>query len=87
MNPVTCVLYETSHCHLCEQAQQVLLPFVQRSACTVELVDIAEGDELLEQYGTRIPVLSHPASGHELNWPFDEPAVQRFLRQCLDSSS
>lgn len=82
MTQLQCVLYETSHCHLCEQAQQVLLPFVQRDICSVELVDIAEDDAVLARYATRIPVLYHPASQRELGWPFDEAAVQRFLLAC-----
>lgn len=74
------VLYETSHCHLCEQAEVVLTPFVAAGGCQVELLDIAEDEHLLARYGTSIPVLLHPATGRELCWPFDGKQVAAFLQ-------
>lgn len=81
---LTLTLYETSHCHLCEEAQALLLPWVESGVCQVELIDIAEDAELLDRFGTRIPVLYHPASGQDLNWPFDLAAVTSFV-QSLES--
>lgn len=67
-------LYGTSACHLCELAAALLvaadLPFDE--------VDISESDELFERYGLTIPVVRR-ADGAELNWPFDEEALVRFL--------
>ncbi len=77
---LTLTLYETSHCHLCEEAQALLLPLVEAGVCQVELVDIVDDADLLEQYGTRIPVLHHPWSDQEIGWPFDLPAVTSFLQ-------
>ncbi len=68
-------LYGTEFCHLCEQAQAVLLAI----GVSAEHIDITEDDGLLERYGTRIPVLWREDSGAELGWPFDAPAVQRFI--------
>ena len=68
------VLYGTEHCHLCEQAESLLhaldIPFRQ--------IDIAEVEELLERYGTLIPVLCD-AHQRELRWPFQADDVRRFL--------
>lgn len=70
------VLYGTSCCHLCEQAEAVL----HELGMAAEHIDIAEDDELLEKYGTRIPVLRRTDSGAELGWPFDAAMAAEFLR-------
>ncbi|WP_304996880.1 glutaredoxin family protein [Salinispirillum sp. LH 10-3-1] len=76
------VLYETSHCHLCEQAEQVLIPFVNSAECQIELVDIVSDDTLMQAHGTEIPVLKDHHSGRLLKWPFDECDVRSFLSAC-----
>lgn len=72
------VLYGTSGCHLCDLAEQELLIWVAQG-WQVELVDIAEDDQLLDRFSLMIPVLQHSASGRLLNWPFDSVALQTFL--------
>ena len=69
------VLYGTSCCHLCEQAEGAL----EQAGVTATHIDIAEDDELIERYGTRIPVLRRADDGTELGWPFDAEAVVRFV--------
>lgn len=76
------VLYETSHCHLCEQAEQLLLPLVMEAVCQIELIDIASDDALIAAYGTQIPVLKDNATGQQLKWPFDTEGVRAFLSSC-----
>ncbi len=73
------VLYSTSACHLCEQAE-ALLHARERAGAAVayRVVDIAESDELFERYGTRIPVLQR-ADGCELDWPFDSETLAGFI--------
>jgi len=46
----------------------------------VELVDIAENEDWVEDYGLRIPVLRRLDTGAELDWPFDAEQVVAFLR-------
>lgn len=70
------VLYGTSCCHLCEQAEAIL----HEAGIDAEHIDIAEDDELLERYGIRIPVLYRADRGAELGWPFDAAAVADFLK-------
>lgn len=68
-------LYGTTCCHLCEQAETVL----REGGYVVRQVDIAEDDELFEEYGLRIPVLQRADTSAELGWPFDAEVVGRFL--------
>ena len=69
------LLYTTSSCHLCEQAEALL----QSAGASVEMVEIADSEELLERYGVRIPVLRHRETGEEPDWPFDAAAILRLL--------
>ncbi|MDO9012399.1 MAG: glutaredoxin family protein [Gallionella sp.] len=66
-------LYGTACCHLCDEAEAVLL---SAGVHTVH-IDIADDDSLLEKYGTRIPVLRRADA--ELVWPFDAETATRFL--------
>ncbi|WP_025127221.1 glutaredoxin family protein [Pseudomonas sp. PH1b] len=77
--PPECQLFGTLGCHLCELAEAELMPLVEHGLM-VELVDIAESQELFDAYGLRIPVLCRVDTGLELNWPFDAEQVVAFLR-------
>ena len=77
--PPECQLFGTLGCHLCEVAEALLMPFVEHGLL-VELVDIAEREDWVEQYGLRIPALRRNDTGAELNWPFDAEQVVTFLR-------
>lgn len=68
-------LYGTEFCHLCEEAKAVL----GQLQIAGDYIDIADDDELVRKYGTRIPVLQRMDTGSELGWPFDAAAVIRFL--------
>ncbi|WP_416885956.1 glutaredoxin family protein [Marinospirillum sp.] len=70
-------LYTTLGCHLCEQAQALLQPWLAQGV-QVELVDIIEDEQLVKSYGVRIPVLA-TAQGAELGWPFDALQLQQWL--------
>lgn len=50
-------------------------------------IDIAGNESLLREYGERIPVLRRDADGRELNWPFREPELHRFLAGLGDGNS
>ena len=71
------ILYSTSHCHLCDLARSLLIS--SSKTFRLELIDIAENELLLEQYGVRIPVLRRDDTKVELNWPFDASDIQKFL--------
>jgi len=69
------LLYTTSGCHLCEQAERL----IQQQTIAFRAVEIADDAQLLEEYGVRIPVLRRRETGQELSWPFDADALQRWL--------
>lgn len=70
-------LYSTSHCHLCELAQALL---TELNVGTVNIVEIAHNDQLLLEYGRRIPVLKRDGRNTELDWPFTSADIALFLR-------
>lgn len=74
-----CQLFGTLGCHLCEQAEEVLMPLVEHGLL-VELMDIAERSDWVELYGLRIPVLRRVDNGSELDWPFEAEQVVSFLQ-------
>jgi hypothetical protein len=75
--PKQLILYSTSYCHLCDFAQSLLINYVK--AFTLKIIDIADNELLLNQYGMRIPVLQRDDTKAELNWPFDANDIQKFL--------
>ena len=82
------VLLGTQACHLCEDAQALLMPFQGQLKVDIFLEDIAESVEQVERYGLRIPVLLHEESQDELGWPFDAEQLYLWLKQhdCLHLS-
>jgi len=70
------LMYSTLGCHLCEEAQQVVVAVLGQPVLEV---DIADDSELLERYGLRIPVLMAPSQGKELGWPFDVATLRDWL--------
>ena len=75
-------LYGTSACHLCEEAESLLLS-LQASGNSFQLhkIDIADDDHLMDLYGVRIPVISIEGSDSDLGWPFTEDEVLNYLRR------
>lgn len=71
------ILYGTEGCHLCEDAEQLLL----RAGLSFDKQDIMADEQWQQRYAIRIPVLLHLPSGLELGWPFDTERVQDFLVQ------
>ncbi len=74
---VTFILFGTSGCHLCEEAEVILANRIQQQE--LEYVDIAEQEKWQEKYAIKIPVLYHKDSGKELFWPFSAADVDSFV--------
>ena len=72
-------LYTTLGCHLCEQAENMIS---SQPGIIVQRVEIADDTQLLARYGLRIPVLSRPDTGQELDWPFDAKAIISLIGAC-----
>ena len=87
------ILYSTSACHLCEQAEGLLQTLQgARPDLRWSTVDIADDDALFARYGYSIPVLKRApranpegvaAPARELAWPFDLQGLIDFL-ECQD---
>jgi hypothetical protein len=74
-------LYTTSHCHLCEQAEAILKSIMNDYDISWISIEIADNDQLLEAYGTKIPVIKVIGSNTELAWPFDREALLTHITQ------
>lgn len=73
-------LYHTLGCHLCELADALVAPLALAAGVYLERVDIADDEQLLQSYGTRIPVLrARGRQVEEIGWPFDARAVSTLL--------
>ena len=70
---INLTFYTTDGCHLCEEAKELLqqLLSTRPERYQIEIVDIVEAESLIEQYGTRIPVIKRNVSVTDLGWPFD----------------
>lgn len=80
-------LYTTEGCHLCEQAIGVIHALAMKGIqLEVFLEDIAESESLVAEYGVRIPVLKHDATGHEMSWPFSPDGLETWIDK-IDTSS
>lgn len=79
MSDLSLTFYTTEGCHLCEAAEAILQRTPLRVPLSVDVVDIASSPELVERYGTRIPVLRRSDDGTELGWPFSVDDVLTFL--------
>jgi hypothetical protein len=73
MTGPTLTLYSTWGCHLCEDAQSLLL----QQQLPFSVLDIVDDAEAFAQFRTQIPVLG--AGSHYLYWPFDQEALQAFI--------
>jgi len=74
--------FTTSGCHLCERAYEMTKYLIDNDFdvaenVVLELIDIADDEKLIEQYGIRIPVLLY--SSKELGWPFELEELRIWL--------
>ena len=67
---VNLILYSTSHCHLCEQAETLLRDISALEAIVWINVEIADDSRLLQRYEVKIPVLKRLDTESEIAWPF-----------------
>jgi len=78
-------LYSTVGCHLCELAKEQIEPLLDSFSCHLNEVDIANDEQLLKDYGIRIPVLMVNVTCSELTWPFDSNNVAEFLSRNISN--
>ena len=73
-------LYSTSYCHLCEQAEDMLISLVKLHPIAWQTIEIIDDEVLLGLYGNSIPVLKRVDTNQELAWPFTNQEIERFIR-------
>ena len=79
------LLFGTSGCHLCEQAELIVINCLSNNKeLTIETIDIAENEQWQEQYAIRIPVLYHLETKKDLGWPFNQAQVKEFINKLSD---
>lgn len=79
------VFYTTSGCHLCDVASGMLQQ-LNSDIVSFDIVDISDSDDLIDRYGTRIPVIADPDKRDkpaELGWPFDQEQLLDFLETVI----
>lgn len=72
--------FSTSHCHLCESAESILLTVAEQTDIEYQVVEVADSDALLELYGVRIPVIKRLDTQAEIGWPFTAEDLAQFLQ-------
>lgn len=87
----TLILYTTSGCHLCEEAEALLEPvlaYIEQEAgqgIRLQEQEISESEALVEAYGLRIPVIQLEGAAQDLGWPFDQAQAYQFIVKALGS--
>lgn len=74
-------LFQRDDCPLCDQALAVLAAAMVPD---FETVWIDDDGALEERYGARVPVLRRNSDGAELDWPFAQQALGRFVAAIVD---
>jgi hypothetical protein len=74
-------LYGTAHCHLCEEAESLILQLHNTLPLVLQKIDIMDDAALFEQYQTSIPVLMDNQTNTYLYWPFTSQEIYFFLSQ------
>ncbi len=69
------ILYTTSSCHLCEEAELLL----NQTNLEWQSIEIADSAELLRLYSLKIPVICNTATKKELSWPFSLIDIETFI--------
>jgi hypothetical protein len=73
------ILYSTSHCHLCEQAESILKALSDNNDIAWTSLEISEDSILLQLYETKIPVLKRVDNNIEIAWPFTAQDIRSLI--------
>ena len=86
-DPVCVVLYGKPECHLCEQAEAILVKATASLGVAYQKVDITGSADLFARFRYRIPVIEvaggaeagDGSSGTTLDWPTTAERVRRAI--------
>lgn len=77
--------YTTLGCHLCEQALELVRILQADNSVLVGQdievceIDIADSEELMAEYGIRIPVIQLESVDADIGWPFTLDQLAEYL--------
>ena len=77
--------YTTLGCHLCEQALELVRILQADNSVLVGQdievceLDIADSEELMAEYGIRIPVIQLESVDADIGWPFTLDQLAEYL--------
>lgn len=74
-------LYSTSHCHLCEEAENYLEILSNQYDISWTTIEITEDAKLYEKYSLIIPVVKLINYNLEIVWPFSIDDIEKLI--CL----
>jgi len=73
-------LYSRLGCHLCEDMEAQLPPYLEQPGIALEIIYIDKNDELEQLYGTLVPVLK--AGDREIcHYFLDIKALQQYISE------
>lgn len=72
-------LYSTSHCHLCEEAENFLEILSNQYDISWTTIEIAEDAKLYEKYSLIIPVVKRIDFNIEIIWPFSIDEIEKLI--------
>lgn len=78
---INLILFSTSHCHLCEQAEALLIKISAEIELDWKSAEITDDSNLYKLYEIKIPVLKRMDTSEEICWPFNENAIRLLLKQ------
>lgn len=71
--------YTMIACHLCEDAEKILMQAKGVKAYRMTTVEISVDERLLDLYGKLVPVVKNLETQQELFWPFGVLDVMQLL--------
>jgi Glutaredoxin-like domain (DUF836) len=72
------ILYSKDACHLCEEAEAILMRVTADLGAIYRKVNIESAPDLFERFRYRIPVIEVPG-GPTLDWPTTPERVRRAI--------
>lgn len=73
-------LYSRLGCHLCEDMQNLLPTYLEKTGLSLNIIYIDDDDALEQEYGTLVPVLK--AGKHEIcHYFLDVKALQQYISE------
>lgn len=73
-------LYSRLGCHLCEDMEAALPPYLEQSGIALDIIYIDKNDQLEQLYGTLVPVLK--AGDREIcHYFLDIKALQQYISE------